>query len=89
MSEEMLPVVSSNTSKLNSEKLDRILAMLEGFGQAPGLLSKVEMHDKILFGEQGKDGLISKVNTLWRIHVWLSCSVSAIIGYFVREIIKH
>jgi len=80
----------SETSIDNSRKLDRILALIEGEDNAPGILAKVALHDEMLFGSRGKGfGLITRVNLMWRVHVWVLCALSASAGYLFKAMIMH
>ena len=70
----------------NSKKLDRLLALIEGEENAPGLLGRVAAHDKTLYGIDGSNGVVNKVNVMWRAHVWLLCSMSGIAGFLLKDI---
>ena len=72
-------------SEVNSRKLDRIIGLIEGEPDAPGILARLALHDEVLFGRQGS-GLVTKVGFMWRVHVWLLCSLSGVIGYLLREL---
>lgn len=37
-------------------------------------------HDKELYGDGTNLGLSQKVSVLWRMHVWLLCTLSALAG---------
>ena len=50
----------------NSRKLDRVLFAVEGGEGFPGLAKRVSTMERILFGEDGKDGLIQQHSILWR-----------------------
>ena len=69
----------------NSRKLDRIIALIEGEPDAPGILARLALHDEVLFGRKGY-GLVTKVGVMWRVHVWVMCSLSGIAGYLLREL---
>jgi hypothetical protein len=77
-----------DTSNENSKKLDRLLALIEGEHDAPGILSKLALHDEVLFGRNGW-GMVSRVNLMWRIHVWVLCALSGIAGYLFKAAIVH
>ena len=69
----------------NSSKLDRVIQLLEGDGpDAPGLKSKVATHDSILMGERGNNGLVQRVNIMWKVHIWLLCTLSGIVGFILK-----
>lgn len=70
----------------NSKKLDRIIALIEGQPDAPGILGRLAVHEETLFGRRGNNGLVNKVNIMWRGHVWLLCTISAAVGYALKEI---
>lgn len=44
------------------------------------LIDKVDHLTKLIEGRDGTLGLASKVNIMWRAHVWLLCTFSAIVG---------
>lgn len=44
------------------------------------LNDKVLDHDITLYGKDGEMGLTHKVNVIWRVHVWLLCLLSAVVG---------
>lgn len=78
-----------NTSEANSHKLDRIVQLLEGVGSdSPGLLHRVARHDEALFGVQGRDGLIQRVDVMWRIHIWVLCTASAGFGFALKAFLE-
>jgi len=72
----------------NGKKLDRVLFLLEGEPSAPGVLVKLQQHAETLYGISGNDGVVSKVNVMWRIHVWLLCSFSATFGLSWKNIFE-
>src|SRR5947209_6741348 len=67
-------------SQANSKKLDRILQILEGIPEQPGLLATVREHETILKGHEGSGGLVSRVAIMWRIHWAVGSSISTLIG---------
>ena len=69
-----------------AQKLDRVVLLLEGDEQMIGLVSRVNMLEELLLGRRGKDGMAHQVRTMWRIHVWLLCTISAAGGVFGREL---
>lgn len=80
--------MNETTSLDNSRKLDRIIQLIEGEKDAPGILGRLALHEETLFGRRGKDGMVSKVNIMWRAHVWLLCSLSGLVGYVLKGVIK-
>jgi hypothetical protein len=52
------------------------------------LNSRVEDHHTTLYGSNGNFGVSQKVVVMWRVHVWLLCSVSAAVGYLIKLWIK-
>jgi hypothetical protein len=73
------------------KKIDHSTQLLEGDGaDAPGLLSRVAGMERILFGQGQEDhwGMVQKVNVLWRMHVWVLCTMSAGAGFALREVVK-
>lgn len=45
------------------------------------LAEKVDQHDKVLFGRDGEPGIAHQVKFMWRLHVWILCSLSGVAGY--------
>ncbi len=75
-------------------KLDEILLMFKGQGaDAPGVLNRLANIERLIVGEHGNYGMATKVAVMWRIHVWLLCSLSGsggiIIGWFAKNIISR
>lgn len=71
-------------SERNHEMLRRVLQILEGEKDQPGLMARVNEHDIILRGRNGEDGLIQKVSLLWRSWVWVLCVISSIVGIALK-----
>lgn len=71
-------------------KVERILVMIEGTGEdAPGLMARLSLVERILYGKDHRDeGLVYRVGVLWRVHVWVLCTLSAAGGFVLREIIR-
>ena len=58
----------------DTRKLDRLIEEIER------LVKMVEGHDLLLHGTAEKFGLIHQVRIMWRIHMWILCSLSALCG---------
>lgn len=82
----------TNADKLNrlESKVERIIVMIEGTGEdAPGLMARLSLVERILYGKEHQDeGLVYRVGVLWRLHVWVLCTLSAAGGFVLREIIR-
>lgn len=78
---------SDSISHQNNELLQRIAQILEGSKDAPGLVARVAEHDVILNGRSGTLGLLQKVAVMWRAHVWVIASLSAIIGWVAKTLL--
>ena len=50
------------------------------------MAEKVDGHDKVLFGREGEPGLAHKVGFMWRIHVWILCTLSGLVGALLVSI---
>lgn len=48
--------------------------------QITELIAKVDHLTSLIEGRDGSLGLASKVSIMWRAHVWLLCTFSAIVG---------
>ena len=75
------------TSQTNAAKLDRLLQLIEGETDAPGILARLTLLETVMFGRHGRDGLATKVNFMWRFYIWVLCSMSAGIGFLFRELL--
>ena len=83
-----------NVSRSNAQKLDHLLQrverinqLIEGEEDAPGVLARLALMEAVMFGKHGKEGLATKVNFMWKIYVWVLCTLSGVIGYLFREMI--
>lgn len=75
-------------SEENSKKLDLVITLLRGEPGAPGLLARQSLDEETLYGTKGNIGLVNKVNIMWRIHVWVLCTMSALAGYSLNNIVQ-
>jgi len=72
----------------NSKKLDRIMFLLEGSGEdTPGLVQTVAELREAMFGVQGRNGLTQKVDVMWRIYIWLLCTLSGAAGFLLKAFV--
>ena len=69
------------------QQLDRILYLLEGEEDIPGVVKRVATLEELLMGRRGNDGMVHQVRTMWRVHIWILCSLSGGLGYLLRELI--
>ncbi len=76
-----------SVSRSNAQKLDRLIQLIEGEEDAPGVLARISLIEAVIFGKHGKEGLATKVNFMWKIYVWIMCTLSAGIGFLLREIL--
>lgn len=75
--------------ELLNTKVDRLLMAVEGDGDAvPGMALRLTLVERVLFGKDGGEGLMTKVTILWRIHLWVLCSLSAGLGFLIREAVR-
>ncbi len=83
------PEDAKEASIENSHKLERIIYLLEGTGEeTPGLVKVVNDLRDAMFGIQGKNGITQKVDIMWRIYIWLLCSMSAALGYWIKTMVE-
>lgn len=69
--------------------LGRVKSLLEGGGEdAPGLVSRVATIERVIFGKEMQEGMAYKVNVLWRMHVWVLCTLSGLAGFALRELVR-
>ncbi len=74
-------------SEENSKKLDHILQLLEGNGSdAPGLIARVGLIERVLWGKESEKGLAFRVAVMWRMHVWVLCTMSGLAGAGLMEL---
>ena len=71
----------------HTKKLDTILMLLQGSQDMPGLIGNQRKVMNDLYGN-GKWGIKTKLEMMWRLHVWLLCSGSAVLGYIAREVFE-
>lgn len=75
------------------QQMDRILYLLEGEEDVPGVVKRVANLEELLMGKQGHDGMAHQVRTMWKLHMWVLCSFSAIFGsgmtLLISKIIKY
>lgn len=80
------------SSEANSRKLDRILVWIEGDTTNPGFSDRLRLVEAIMFGKEGRRGLIQEHIIMWRIHVWALCGLSTILGsaltLLIQKVIK-
>lgn len=67
----------------NSRKLDSILQLIGGLQGQPGLIDEHRKIMRDLYGN-GKWGIVQKMGIVWRIYVWVLCTMSAAIGFLAR-----
>jgi len=48
----------------------------------------VKDHDIALYGKEGELGMTHKVAVIWRVHVWLLCLVSGMVGAGIAHFLK-
>lgn len=76
------------SSLMNSHKLDRILLILEGSGpDNPGVVQRLAHIERTIYGIDSGSGIAQKVAILWRVHVWILCTLSATMGVLATEAI--
>lgn len=71
-------------------KVERLLVIVEGTGEdAPGLMARLSLVERVLFGKEHQDeGIVYKVGVLWRVQVWVLCTLSGAAGFVLREIVR-
>ncbi len=88
---------SESPSEANSKKLDtlssqvhEILVYIKGTddGSLPGLNRYVIEIREVLFGVKGRNGVIQRVDIMWRIYIWLLCSLSGAFGYWLKSFVE-
>lgn len=76
-------------SQANSKKLDRVILAVEGTEDYPGINGRLAKVERILFGKDDTGGVIQQHMILWRAHVWILCSLSALIGAGLTELVRR
>lgn len=71
-------------------KVERILVIIEGTGEdAPGLMARLSLVERVLFGKEHQDeGIVYRISVLWKGYIWLLCTLSAMAGFGLRELVK-
>jgi hypothetical protein len=73
-----------------TRKLDRILILIEGDGEnAPGLNGRVSKLEGAVFGGEQAMGLLTRTMIMWRVHVWMLCTLSAGAALLAREVVRY
>lgn len=49
---------------------------------------RVKHHEETLFGKDGELGIVHQVKVMWRAHVWVLCTLSGALGFFIRPYIE-
>jgi len=84
----MINVTSDEFQALN-HKVDRMVLLLEGSGEdAPGIVTRLALLERVMFGKDKQEGVTYKVAILWRMHVWVLCTLSGLAGFALREIVR-
>lgn len=87
----VVTVVEENAEKLTrlEKSVGRVIHILEGEGEsAPGLMARLLIVERALWGKNNQDGIVQKVGILWRMHVWVLCTLSGLAGFALREIVR-
>ena len=71
------------------KKLDRILQLIEGEKDAPGLMGRLAHVESMFYGGENTMGINTKVNIMWRVHIWLLCTLSAAAGFALKTFADH
>lgn len=73
-----------------ARKIDHAMLLISGDGKdAPGFLSRLGLLERLLLGDESiRFGIVTKVNVLWHVHVWVLCTCSAAAGFAFREVVK-
>jgi len=77
--------MADDNNPTDPDTLAKLAVFLE---KHENLTERVKDHHSTLYGENGNFGVSQKVVIMWRIHVWLLCSVSAAVGYLIKLWIK-
>jgi hypothetical protein len=80
---------TNDFSRDNSKKLDRLILAIEGTEDYPGINGRLSKLETILFGKDGGGGLIQQHMILWRVHVWILCTLSALIGTGLTVLVQR
>ncbi len=55
--------------------------------QIDAIENQIAEHEETLNGSNGIPGVTYKVNVMWRIHVWVLCTLSCGVGVIATELI--
>ncbi len=73
----------------NGRKLDRLIQLLEGEPGAPGVVSRLATLEHTVNGDNNTMGIATKVTVMWRIHIWVLCTLSGVAGYFLKTLAEN
>lgn len=80
---------NSEKLRLLDAKIARILHILEGPSEGtPGLVGRLTRLEELLYGKEDFEGMVFKVKALWRMHVWVLCTLSGLAGFALRELVR-
>jgi len=62
--------------------------LLKGSGEdTPGVVKAVARLNDATFGVKGSGGLTQRVDIMWRIYIWLLCTMSGVAGYWIKDLV--
>lgn len=83
-----MPPETQNCRELEHD-MQVMKAVIQGSGaDAPGLVSRVALIERVMFGKEQQEGMVYKVNILWRMHLWVLCTLSGLAGFALREAVR-
>ena len=71
------------------QKVDRVIQLLEGEPDAPGVIGRLARVEQLLFGDARALGMHTKVTLIWRGWIWLLCTMSAAAGYWLKTVVEQ
>lgn len=78
----------TQVAKLN-DTVNKIYLLLHGQDGQTGLAGTVCQHNEVLHGDTDHMGIITKVQILWRGHIWLYCTLSAGLGSIITLYVQR
>ncbi len=79
---KMNHVESERVSFENGRKLDEVILLLKGTVDSPGVLSKLQSHERALHGESG---VVTRVAIMWRVHGLIILGFGTFFGYLLKS----
>lgn len=84
-----MPHATEESEGSIERSIEHIKMLLEGTGvDSPGIVQRVALIERVMFGKEQQEGIVYQVKLLWRMHVWVLCTLSGLAGFALRELVR-